>query len=68
MATTTTSETVTPSLRPAQPALKVNGTDPTFGDWRDDLIRDGYAVVKGAVPKERALTYADKMFTLLESL
>jgi len=49
-------------------SLKVDGTDPKFGDFRDDLVRDGYAVVKGAVPRERALQYADKMYSLLESL
>jgi hypothetical protein len=48
--------------------LKVDGTDPKFGDWRDDLARDGYAVVKGAVPRERALQYAGQMYSLLESL
>lgn len=57
---TTTTKTV-------QPALKVDGTDPTFGDWRDDLVRDGYAVIKGAVPRENALKYADKMLGLVES-
>jgi ectoine hydroxylase-related dioxygenase (phytanoyl-CoA dioxygenase family) len=47
--------------------LKIDGTDGTFGDWRDDLIRDGYAVVKGAIPRERALGYADRMYSYLES-
>lgn len=47
--------------------MKVDGTDPVFGDWRDDLVRDGYAVVKGAVPPSRALEYADKMYSLVES-
>lgn len=39
-----------------------------YGDFRDDLIRDGFAVVKGAIPRERALKYADEMFTWLEEL
>jgi hypothetical protein len=39
-----------------------------YGDFRDDLIRDGFAVVKGAIPRERADTYATKMFTWLEDL
>src|SRR5687767_15073677 len=26
--------------------MKCDGTDPSYGDWRDDLVRDGYAVVK----------------------
>lgn len=74
MATTTTTATFT-----AQSAtlatlqrdgrLQVDGTaDRSFGDWRDDLIRDGYAIVKGAVPQERALSYADRMLSLAESL
>ena len=35
----------------------------SFGDWRDDLLRDGYVVVKGAVPRERADKYADDMMS-----
>ena len=49
-------------------ALKVDGTDAKYGDWRDDLVRDGYAVVKGAIPRERADEYADQMYSWLESL
>lgn len=48
--------------------MKIDGTDTNYGDWRDDLARDGYAVVKGAIPRERANTYADKMYEWLESL
>lgn len=40
----------------------------SFGDWRDDLLRDGYVVVKGAVPRERADKYADQMYDWLETL
>ena len=42
--------------------------DITYGDWRDDLARDGYVVVKGAVPRDRALQYGDEMLTYLEDL
>jgi hypothetical protein len=48
--------------------MRVDGTDAKFGDFRDDLARDGYAVVKGAVPRDRALKYADDMFSWLEGL
>ena len=48
--------------------MRVDGTDTTFGDCRDDLARDGYAVIKGAIPKERADKYADKMYSWLEGL
>ena len=70
MATTTTT-TNTTQAAPAQKLqrLQVDATiKPSYGDWRDDLIRDGYAVIKGAVPQERALGYADRMLALAESL
>jgi hypothetical protein len=35
--------------------------------WYQDLIRDGYAVVKGAVPRERADQYASDMYSYLEN-
>ncbi|KAF1955748.1 hypothetical protein CC80DRAFT_535814 [Byssothecium circinans] len=47
-------------------AMKADGTDMSYGNWRDDLARDGYAVIKGAIPQERALGYADKMYSWLE--
>lgn len=37
-----------------------------YGDFRDDLIRDGVAVIKGAVPKERAAQYASDFHSYLE--
>lgn len=49
-------------------AMKIDGKDVTFGDWRDDLARDGYAVIKGAIPRERADKYADQMYSWLEGL
>ncbi|CAI6101224.1 hypothetical protein V2G26_000264 [Clonostachys chloroleuca] len=39
----------------------------TYGDWRDDLVRDGVAVVKGAIPRDRADKYAEDIFTFLET-
>lgn len=72
MATTTITEAERPMRITVQPrrqgAMKVDGTDGKFGDWRDDFIRDGYAVIKGAVPRERAEKYADSMYSWLEGL
>lgn len=48
--------------------MRVDGTDEKFGDWRDDLARDGYAIIKGAIPRERADKYADQMYGWLEGL
>lgn len=65
MATTTItlSATEKPSGR-----LFLKGTDVTYRDFRDDLLRDGFAMVKGAVPCERAETYGEQMFQWLEDL
>ncbi|KAF7540418.1 hypothetical protein G7054_g1314 [Neopestalotiopsis clavispora] len=38
-----------------------------FGDWRDQLIKDGYVVLKGVVPTERAQHYLDSIFSWLET-
>ncbi|KAK3622011.1 hypothetical protein LTR56_022447 [Elasticomyces elasticus] len=37
-----------------------------YGDFRDNLQRDGFAVIKGAVPRERADQYAEQMWKFLE--
>lgn len=75
MSTTTTitqeSEPKTTLDRPSlggTNAMRLDGLDPKWGDFRDDLAQDGYAVVKGAVPRERALKYADDMYSYLEGL
>ncbi|KAJ5649464.1 uncharacterized protein N7484_003187 [Penicillium longicatenatum] len=47
-------------------ALRLDSQDPKYGDFRDDLARGGYAAVKGAVPRERAVQYANDMYTWLE--
>jgi hypothetical protein len=72
MTTTATTTTVMPEIQPkltlsSSEALK-DGAKPTYGDFRDDLIRDGYAVIKGAIPRERADKYADAMYSWLEGL
>ena len=64
----TTTKAVPVTLTAVDERMKVDGTDTKFGDWRDDLARDGYAVIKGAIPRERADQYADKMFSWLEGL
>ncbi|KAL4981228.1 hypothetical protein BDW66DRAFT_156296 [Aspergillus desertorum] len=43
-----------------------HGTDVHYGDFRDDLLKNGFAVVKGAVPRDRALKYADEIYDWLE--
>jgi hypothetical protein len=66
MSTTTITEA---SAAPVQSlCMRVDGTDLKFGDFRDDLAHDGYAVVKGAIPREQALKYADDMYLWLEGL
>lgn len=72
MTTTATTTTVMPEIQPklhlSSPEALKDGSKPTYGDFRDDLIRDGYAVIKGAIPRERADKYADSMYSWLEGL
>ncbi|KAL6234562.1 hypothetical protein BDW75DRAFT_240970 [Aspergillus navahoensis] len=41
--------------------MRLDGKGPKFGDFRDNLACDGFAVVGGAIPKERALKYANEI-------
>ena len=80
--TTTTTEAETTTIKPSLPPpvveyiptanpthkLFTRGPDHKYGDFRDDLIRDGYAVIKGAIPRERADKYADEFYKFLEDL
>ncbi|KAI1334558.1 hypothetical protein F5Y15DRAFT_401343 [Xylariaceae sp. FL0016] len=47
--------------------LAIDGPLTNFGDWRDDLVRDGYAVIKGAIPRERAELYSNEFYKYLEN-
>ena len=38
-----------------------------YGDFRDDFFCDGYVVIKGAVPKDRAIGYQNEALNWLES-
>lgn len=49
-------------------ALKLDGESTNYGDWRDDLNRDGYAVIKGAIPRLRADGYSDQFYSYMENL
>ncbi|KAJ0356750.1 hypothetical protein COL154_010770, partial [Colletotrichum chrysophilum] len=53
--------------KPAGPNKLFAKEGVTYGDFRDDLVRDGYVVVKGAIPRERADKYADDMMSYLEN-
>jgi hypothetical protein len=68
MATVTETKSVQSIASVGSQAMKIDGTDPVYNDWRDDLIRDGFAVIKGAIPQQRVEKYAEQMYNLLESL
>jgi len=34
----------------------------TYGDWRDDLFQNGYAVIPNVVEEERAKEYVESMY------
>lgn len=53
---------------PRSGRVRLDGSEEVYGDFRDDLVRDGYAVVKGAVPRDCALKYVDEMYNWLEGL
>lgn len=65
-----TTETIANGAHQIMGKLFLRGAqeEQSFGDFRDDLQRDGFAVVKGAVPRERADQYAEEMFQWLEDL
>ena len=65
MSTTATTTTATAPLRGR---VFSHGTDVHYGDFRDDLLKNGFAVVKNAVPRDRALKYADEIHDWLEGL
>lgn len=54
--------------KPAGPHKLFSDKNVTHGDFRDDLVRDGYVVVKGAIPRERADKYGEEMMSYLENL
>ena len=60
--------TQTETLMGSTCKLFAKGEDVKYGDFRDDLIRDGFAVVKGAISRERAEQYVDQIYTWLEDL
>ncbi|ETS78617.1 hypothetical protein PFICI_10679 [Pestalotiopsis fici W106-1] len=39
----------------------------SYGDWRDELFSQGYYVVKGAIPRDRAIQYQQRAFDWLKS-
>ncbi|GAA5856546.1 hypothetical protein JCM8547_005858 [Rhodosporidiobolus lusitaniae] len=69
-------ETAAPVIEAATAKLPLKGAAPSVvpnntidlsgpfpdGDWRNDLARDGYAIIRGAVPEERALSYRDRAY------
>ncbi|GKT51935.1 uncharacterized protein ColSpa_12116 [Colletotrichum spaethianum] len=64
----TESVSVAPLIpEPAGPSKLFSKQGVSYGDFRDDLVRDGYVVVKGAVPKERAAKYGEEMMSYLEN-
>lgn len=48
--------------------LRLKASNSPVNDWQADLARDGYAVVKGAVAKEKAAQYAERMYKYFEDL
>ena len=74
MSTTTTIQNAGPALTLSSSSvgragrMKLDGQPTNFGDWRDELNVNGYAVIKGAIPRERAEAYSDKFYSYIEGL
>jgi hypothetical protein len=58
--------TETPSKGPVTDIGSIGLASIIYGDWRDDFYRDGYVVIKGAIPTERAAAYQSDALTWLE--
>lgn len=41
-------------------------TSKAHGDWRDQLVEDGYVVIEGVISQEKADYYLNSMFSWLE--
>ncbi|KAL1636194.1 hypothetical protein SLS58_009888 [Diplodia intermedia] len=63
MTSTTTAQTTTVDNE----AKVLKNLQAAHGDWRDDLARDGYAVIKGAIPASRAASYRARAHDWLTS-
>lgn len=37
----------------------------TYGDWRDDLFREGYAIIPDVISQEKSKEYVEKMVCIL---
>ncbi|PYH67673.1 phytanoyl-CoA dioxygenase [Aspergillus vadensis CBS 113365] len=68
--TTTTTTTAEPpkaqGYGQGQNRMLLDGKPTNYGDFRDALNRDGYAVIKGAIPLDRANGYADAFYSYME--
>ncbi|KAL4812252.1 hypothetical protein BDW67DRAFT_178878 [Aspergillus spinulosporus] len=68
MSTTTAEVSPVVAVTATQPKgrMALDGSPTNYGDFRDALNRDGYAVIKGAIPLGRATKYADEFYSYLE--
>lgn len=65
MSITTSTQT---TLQGDKGGMALDGRPTDYNDFRDQLNRDGYAVIKGAIPRDRADRYADKFLSYIEDL
>ena len=47
--------------------MQTINTHQKHGDWRDDLFRDGFVVVKNVISPEKSQGYIEEMFSWLET-
>ncbi|KAM0414586.1 hypothetical protein ACHAPT_013568 [Fusarium lateritium] len=56
-----------PPLIPAPAANILCDENKIYGDFRDDLVRQGFTVVKNVIPRDRAVAYHEKAYEWLQS-
>jgi hypothetical protein len=67
IATTTTTSTIPDPVKDtASATLRLNVQDSSAPAWLQQLRTDGWCVVPGVLPREKALSYADKMYKWVE--
>lgn len=68
--TTTTTVTNAPVITLSEKSgrMLLDGSPTNYGDFRDELNENGFVVIKGAIPRERADKYADEFLSYIEGL
>ncbi|KIW88822.1 uncharacterized protein Z519_10306 [Cladophialophora bantiana CBS 173.52] len=65
--TTTTANATVLTATQTEGRMHLDGRPTNYGDFRDELNENGYVVIEGAIPRERADKYADEFLSYMEN-